>query len=80
MLREKYGFTDYRGENVEYHPSGCVTFPCLGTKAQQEDKLSFDPNRSKRRAIYQDVPPDRKGSAVNRRSIGCAGIFRLIKR
>ena len=55
MLREKYGFTDYRGENVEYHPSGCVTFPCLGTKAQQEDKLSFDPDRSKRRAIYQDV-------------------------
>lgn len=55
MLREKYGFTDFRGENVEYHPSGCVTFPCLGTKALQEDKLAFDPDRSKRRAIYQDV-------------------------
>lgn len=55
MLREKYGFTDYQGENVEFHPSGCVTFPCLGTKAKQEDKLSFDPDRSKRRAIYQDV-------------------------
>ena len=55
MLREKYALTDYRGENVEYHPSGCVTFPCLGTKALQEDKLAFDPDRSKRRAIYQDV-------------------------
>lgn len=55
MLREKYGMTSYRGENVEYHPSGCVTFPCLGTKALQEDKLAYDPDRKKRRAIYEDV-------------------------
>jgi hydroxymethylpyrimidine pyrophosphatase-like HAD family hydrolase len=55
MLRQKHGLTDYRGENVEYHPSGCVTFPCLGTAARQEDKLSYDPDRSKRRAIYREV-------------------------
>ena len=55
MLREKYGFTEYAGENVEFHASGCVTFPVLGTKAKQEDKLAFDPDRSKRRAIYEDV-------------------------
>lgn len=55
MLREKYGFTEFRGDNVEFHPSGCVTFPILGTKAFQEDKLAFDPDRSKRRAIYDDV-------------------------
>lgn len=55
MLREKYGFTEYAGDNVEFHPSGCVTFPILGTKAKQEDKLSFDPDRSKRRKIYADV-------------------------
>ena len=55
MLREKYGFTEYAGENVEYHASGAVTFPVLGTKAKQEDKLAFDPDRSKRRAIYEDV-------------------------
>jgi len=54
-LREKYGFTKYKGENVEYHPSGCITFPILGTKADIEDKLSFDPDRSKRRKIYDDV-------------------------
>ncbi len=54
-LREKYGFTEYRGENVEYHPSGCITFPILGTKALQEDKLRFDPDRKKRRAIYNEV-------------------------
>lgn len=54
-LREKYGFTEYAGDNVEFHPSGCVTFPILGTKAKQEDKLAFDPDRSKRRKIYSDI-------------------------
>ena len=54
-LREKYGFTEFAGNNVEFHSSGCVTFPILGTKANQEDKLSFDPDRKKRRAIYDDV-------------------------
>ena len=55
LLREKYGFTSFAGENVEFHPSGCVTFPILGTKARREDKLSFDPDRSKRRRIYAEV-------------------------
>lgn len=55
MLREKYGFTEFAGENVEYHASGAVTFPILGTKAKFEDKLAFDPDRSKRRAILEDV-------------------------
>ena len=55
MLRQKYGFTEFAGENVEFHPSGCVTFPVLGTKAKIEDKLAFDPDRAKRRKIYEDV-------------------------
>jgi hypothetical protein len=54
-FRKKYGFTEFLGDNVEYHPSGCITFPILGTKAIQEDKLAFDPDRSKRRAIYNEV-------------------------
>lgn len=54
-MREKYGYTEYAGDNVEFHASGVVTFPILGTKAKQEDKLAFDPDRSKRRAIYDDV-------------------------
>lgn len=54
-LREKYGFTKFAGESVEYHPSGCVTFAILGTCAQQADKLAFDPDRSRRRAIYREV-------------------------
>lgn len=54
-LREKHGFTAFAGDNVEYHPSGCLTFPLLGTKAQQADKLAFDPDRTKRRKIYTEV-------------------------
>ena len=54
-LRQKYGYTEFAGENVEYHSSGCVTIPLLGTKAKQEDKLAFDPDRSKRRKIYDEV-------------------------
>lgn len=55
LLRQRYGFTEYAGETAEFHPSGCVTFPILGTKAQQADKLAFDPDRAKRRKIYNDV-------------------------
>ncbi|MBP3524404.1 MAG: phosphomannomutase [Clostridia bacterium] len=54
-LREKYGYTQFTGDNVEYHPSGCLTFPILGTKAAQADKLAFDPDRAKRRRIYAEV-------------------------
>jgi len=54
-LRQKHGFTEFAGNNVEYHPSGCLTFPILGTKAQQADKLAFDPDRAKRRKIYAEV-------------------------
>ena len=55
MLRQKYGYTEYTGDNVEYHPSGCVTFPILGTIAVSEQKLAFDPDRSRRRKIYDEV-------------------------
>ena len=55
FLREKHGFTEFAGENVEYHISGCITFPVLGTKAAQADKLAFDTDRKKRRAFYDEV-------------------------
>ena len=54
-LREKYGLTDFAGDSVEYHVTGNVTFPILGTKAKIEDKLAYDPDRSKRRVMYPDV-------------------------
>lgn len=55
LLRERYGYTRFAGENVEYHASGCVTFPLLGTAAKLEEKLAFDPDRKKRAALYEDV-------------------------
>ena len=54
-LRQRFGYTEYAGENVEFHPSGCVTLPMLGTRAQAADKLAFDPDRSKRRALLPVV-------------------------
>lgn len=54
-LREKYGYTQYAGDPVEFHESGMVTFPLLGTKADIKDKLSFDPDRRKRHVLYPEV-------------------------
>ena len=54
-FRQKYGYTQYAGEEMEFHDSGCVTFPLLGTKATLEEKLAFDPDRAKRRKIYDEV-------------------------
>ena len=54
-LREKYGYTEYKGEPIEFHPSGMVTFPFLGTKADVADKLTFDPDRAKRKVLYPEV-------------------------
>lgn len=54
-IRQKYGYTTFAGDSVEYHPSGCITLALLGTKAAQADKLSFDTDRSKRRVMYDEV-------------------------
>ncbi len=55
MLREEFGFTVYAGDTVEFHSSGMVTFPIIGTGALLADKLAFDPDRRKRRAVYERV-------------------------
>lgn len=54
-LREKYGYTDYTGGHLEFHASGMVTFCLLGSGAKIEDKIVFDPDRSKRRVLYDEV-------------------------
>ena len=55
MIREKYNLHDFAGETLEFHPTGALTFPVLGTKANIEDKLAYDPDRSKRRVMYEYV-------------------------
>lgn len=52
LFRGETGYTQYSGKPVEFHPSGSVTFPFLGTDAKIEDKLSFDPTRERRRLHY----------------------------
>ena len=54
-LREKYGYTQYKGDSVEFHSVGMVTFPLLGTKADIADKIAFDSTREKRRVLYPEV-------------------------
>ncbi len=54
-LRRKYGYTEYSGESLEFHESGMVTFPLLGTKAAIKDKIAFDPDRRKRHMLYPEV-------------------------
>lgn len=54
-LREKYGYTKYLGDSVQFHLSGMVTFPLLGTEAKIEDKIAFDPTREKRRVLYPEI-------------------------
>jgi len=55
LLRDKYDLHDYAGEPMEFHPTGALTFPVLGTAAKIEDKLSYDPDRAKRRVMYPFV-------------------------
>ena len=43
ILRREFGFTEYAGESIEFHPSGAITFPILGKSAKIEDKLASTP-------------------------------------
>lgn len=54
-LRNKYGYQTFKGETVEFHSTGMVTFPLLGTKADIADKIAFDPTREKRKVLYPEV-------------------------
>ena len=54
-IRSKYGYEEYTGESVEFHDSGVVTLPLLGTEANIQDKLKFDPDGKKRSFMYDYV-------------------------
>ena len=55
VLRDQYGLYPFAGETIEIHPTGSLTFPVLGTAARIEDKLAYDPDRTKRRKMYAFV-------------------------
>ena len=54
-LRREFGMETFAGDSVEFHASGMITFPLLGTRAAIADKLAFDPDRSRRRPLYPVV-------------------------
>ena len=54
-LRRAFGMETFAGDSVEFHASGMITFPLLGTKADIADKLAFDPDRRRRRPLYPVV-------------------------
>lgn len=54
-LRRMYGWEDYTGDTIEFHPSGMLTFPLLGTKAAIEEKLAADPTRKIRQTALDEV-------------------------
>lgn len=54
-LRRMYGWEKYAGDTMEFHPSGMLTLPLLGTKAAIEDKLAADPTRRIRQAALDEV-------------------------
>lgn len=60
-IRQLTGYTNFVGDNVEFHNSGLVTFPLLGTKADLKDKLAFDPDGRKRTEIYDLVAKEFEG-------------------
>lgn len=54
-IREKFGFDKFKGESIEFHDSGLITFPILGTEAPLEEKLTYDQDRIKRRKYYEEI-------------------------
>lgn len=54
-FRARHGLGNFAGDSVEFHDSGVVTLALLGTRAAQADKLAFDPDRSRRRAVHAEV-------------------------
>lgn len=63
IFREKYGYTDFAGDSVQYFDTGGITLAILGTAAQLPEKLAFDPTREKRRralAYVRELFPDFK--------------------
>ncbi len=54
-IREKYGYKNYKGESFQIFETGMATFPLLGTDADINERIAFDPDRKKRRKIYQKI-------------------------
>lgn len=54
-LRAHFGLHAFVGDSLEFHPTGALTFPVLGTRAPIAEKLAYDPDGAKRRAMLPYV-------------------------
>ena len=57
-IRIEFDLLDYAGDSIEFHSSGLITFPILGTAAKLNEKLLYDPDRAKRRQYLSRVKED----------------------
>ena len=55
IIRERFGLTEFAGDSVQFFPTGGITLAILGTAAKLPEKLAYDPDRKKRRAMLGDV-------------------------
>ena len=55
VIRKRFELENFYGDTIEIHPTGMLTFSLVGTKAPLDVKLSCDPDRSRRRAMYDFV-------------------------
>ena len=55
IIRKTFDLENFYGDTIEIHPTGMLTFSLVGTKAPIEVKLACDPDRSRRRAMYDFV-------------------------
>lgn len=55
LIRKTFDLETFYGDTIEIHPTGMLTFSLVGTKAPIEVKLACDPDRSRRRAMYDFV-------------------------
>ena len=55
VIRKTFDLEAFYGDTIEIHPTGMLTFSLVGTKAPIEVKLACDPDRARRRAMYDFV-------------------------
>jgi hydroxymethylpyrimidine pyrophosphatase-like HAD family hydrolase len=76
-VRRELGINNYTGDTIEFHTSGLLTFPILGTTAPLEKKLAFDPDRKIRRRYHHRVQEAFADSTV---LIGGTSSFDIVPR
>jgi len=54
-IRNKNGYTEFKGFSYETHSTGMITFALLGTEADIKEKMTFDIDKQKRLKMLPDL-------------------------